>query len=626
VQKSYENLRGSRARIVRITSWMAATVAAIVVVILPTNFYHSNKKYYHGRLDADVYNIAHQISEFAAANPSTWQIKTSRLNQIIGKLSSPEQEDWIQIKLFAGHQLVAENHGSAVALYAGWPRASTSYPIYLSDDTIGRVEAYISLQSIAIQTLLSAFLAATLGLTAFIVLRRFPLRALEDALDEVNYLASHDQLTNLPNRTLFGDRLGQALAQAEREASRVSIICLDLDHFKDVNDTLGHAAGDELLQQVAERLRQLLRRSDTLARLGGDEFAIIQTNTEELEDTADLAQRIIDAVAQPFLLNDHDVTVGSSVGITIFPDDHSSGDHLLRNADLALYKAKSDGRGIYRFFEEDMNIKLQQRKTLENDLRCALVEEQFELYYQPQFELDDDRVSGVEALIRWHHPKRGLVSPDMFIPLVEETGLILPITEWALRQACTQAQGWGDLRVAVNLSPAVFRHHDLIGLVSSILDETQFDPRRLEIEITETSLMQDTEKTLATLVGLKELGLQIAMDDFGTGYSSLSYLQRFPFDKIKIDRSFIANLSHESDKGAIIEAIIKMGQSLGMTTNVEGVETNDQVKFLTGQGCDEVQGFYYARPMQAAEIGALAKTSRDSKRSTCVEVSEQYAS
>lgn len=605
---------------------MAATVAIIVATILPTNFYHSQHKYYQGRLDADVYNIAYLISEFAATYPSTWQTKTNHLNAIIGRLPSQDQRDQTQIKLSSGRKTIVDNHIYAQNIEAEWPEARTFYPIYLNGHAIGRIEAHISLQTLAIQTLVMATLAGILGLAAFIILRRFPLRVLKDALDEVNYLASHDQLTDLPNRTLFRDRLQQALAQAERQGIRVSIICLDLDHFKDVNDTLGHSAGDELLQQATGRLRHLLRKSDTLARLGGDEFAIIQMNAKQLEDTVGLAQRIIDEIALPFLINGHDVTIGSSVGITIFPDDHSSADHLLRNADLALYRAKSDGRGIYRFFEEDMNVKLQQRKALENDLRSALLEEQFELYYQPQIGLDDNQVAGVEALIRWHHPKRGLVSPDQFIPLVEETGLIIPITEWALRQACVQAQGWGDLRVAVNLSPAAFKHQDLIGLVSSILDETQFDPRRLEIEITETSLMQDTEKTLATLTGLKEIGVQIAMDDFGTGYSSLSYLQRFPFDKIKIDRSFIANLSHDGDKGAIIEAIIKMSQSLGMTTNVEGVETNDQATFLTDQGCDEVQGFYYAHPMQAAEISALAKVSVDKIQSIRVEVAEQHAS
>jgi len=625
--KSYETLRGSRARIVRMTSWMAATVAAIVAITVPANFYHSRHQYYQGLLDADVDNVAHHISAFAATYPSTWPTKTNELDEIIQGLSHPGQRDQAQVLVFSGRDIVAGTQSSTQILGTDWAGASASYPIYLDNRKIGRVEVHISLKSVAMQTLIVALLAGAFGFAAFIILRRFPLRALQEALDEVNYLASHDQLTDLPNRTLFHDRLQQAVAQAERGGSRAAILCLDLDHFKDVNDTLGHSAGDELLKQVTQRLRSLLRKSDTLARLGGDEFAIVQTSTDNPEDAAGLAQRIIEAVAQPFLLNGHDVSIGSSVGITIFPDDHRSADHLLRNADLALYRAKSDGRGTFCFFEEDMNIKLQRRKTLENDLRCAISDQQFELFYQPQIGLNDNRVAGVEALIRWHHPEHGIIPPDQFIPLVEETGLIIPITEWALRQACTQARDWGDLRVAVNLSPAAFKHPDLIGLISSILEETQLKPQRLEIEITETSLLQDTEKTLATLSGLKDLGIQVAMDDFGTGYSSLSYLQRFPFDKIKIDRSFIANLSNEGeqDKGAIIEAIIKMSRSLGMVTNVEGVETKDQASFLFDQGCDEVQGFYYAHPMRAAEINAISKAS-SSKTNAMPEAIEQSAS
>lgn len=588
---------------------MAATVAAIVAVTLPANFYNSQHKYHHGLLDADVYYISRELSQFAAKHPSTWQTKTSKLNEIAKRLSHPEQRGQAQIVIFAGQNAVSGAQVPFGAFGPRWAGASASYPIYLSGHKIGRVEAHISLRPVVAQTLFVMILAGTVGLAAFLILRRFPLRALQEALDEVNYLASHDQLTNLPNRTLFRDRLQQAIAQGERQGTRVAVLCLDLDHFKDVNDTLGHALGDELLTQVTERLQCQLRRSDTLARLGGDEFAIVQTRSESVQDAARLAQRLIDAVAEPFLLNGHDATIGSSIGITVFPDDHSDAHRLLRNADLALYRAKSEGRGTFCFYEEDMNIRLQQRKALENDLRRALSEEQFELFYQPQIGLDDNQVAGVEALIRWHHPKHGIVPPDQFIPLVEETGLIIPITEWALRQACTQARHWGELRIAVNLSPAAFKHPDLVGLVSCILDEAQLAPQRLEIEITETSLMQDTEKTFATLSGLKELGVQIAMDDFGTGYSSLSYLQRFPFDKIKIDRSFIANLASGGGNGAIIEAIIKMSRSLGMTTNVEGVETNDQASFLIDQGCDEVQGFYYAHPMRAAEVQALSRIS-----------------
>ncbi len=605
---------------------MAATVATIVAISVPANFYNAKHQYYQGLLDAEVELVSQSIEVLAARYPLTWKDKSDELNQIIKDLPRTGTAGRRELAVLSGEKWIAGTLMSPERSVANWAIARTSYPVYLDGHEFGRVEAQVSLGSVAAHTLLVAMFAAVFGIASFVVLRRFPLRALQEALEEVNYLASHDQLTDLPNRTLFHDRLQQALADGERRGTRVAILCLDLDHFKDVNDSLGHSMGDELLQQVTTRLRNLLRKSDTLARLGGDEFAIVQTSADSLEDAATLAQRIIEAVAHPFSLNGHDVSISSSVGITVFPDDHCSADHLLRHADLALYRAKSEGRGTFCFFEEEMNIQLQRRKALERDLRTAISEEQFELFYQPQIGLNDDQVAGVEALIRWHHPERGIISPDMFIPLVEETGLIIPITEWALRQACSQAKDWADLRVAVNLSPAAFKHPDLIGLVSGILEDTQLDPARLEIEITETSLMQDTQKTLATLRGLKDLGIQVAMDDFGTGYSSLSYLQRFPFDKIKIDRSFIANISDQKEKGAIIEAIIKMSQSLGMVTNAEGVETDDQASFLIGQGCDQVQGFYYAHPMRAAEISAISKMSGHEMSTVRHEAKTRHAS
>lgn len=421
----------------------------------------------------------------------------------------------------------------------------------------------------------------------------------------LEHQALHDALTGLPNRSLLIDRLDHGLKLAERDRTSLALLLLDLDHFKDVNDTLGHALGDELLRQVTDRIQGLIRTSDTLARLGGDEFAIIQIELDQPDGAAILAQRIVDALAQPFELQGHEVVVGSSVGIALYPEDETDPDHLLRNADLALYRAKAEGRGIYRFFEQDMNIKLQQRKLLEAALRRALSDDQLELHYQPQISLDGDRITGVEALIRWCHPEHGMMPPSDFIPLAEETGMIIPITEWVLRRACQDARDWADLSVAINLSPAVFKHQDLVGVVKGILDESGFDPGRLELEITETSLLQDAERALVALRKLKSLGVRVAMDDFGTGYSSLSYLQRFPFDKIKIDRSFIAKLTDDSDAVSIVDAVIKLSRSLGMATTAEGVETSDQADFLNRRGCEEVQGFYYARPMPAVEMATI---------------------
>jgi len=428
-----------------------------------------------------------------------------------------------------------------------------------------------------------------------------------EAQARAQHLALHDALTGLPNRMLLADRFDRALASMRRRGGAVAVLCLDLDHFKDINDTLGHGAGDLLLKQVAKRLLDAVRAVDTVGRLGGDEFVIIQADIDQPSDTELLCRRLIKSLAEPYHLDGHEVHTSSSIGVALGPkngDDHS---RLLKNADMALYRAKAERRGTYRFFEEDMNDKLLERKALEADVRRALAKEQFELHYQPQFGLDGRQITGVEALLRWHHPERGMVAPMDFIPIAEETGLIVPITEWVLRRACIEARDWDDISVAINLSPAVFKHQDLLGLIAAVLRDTDFDPLRLELEITETILLQDTERALTILGDLKAMGIRIAMDDFGTGYSSLSYLQRFPFDKIKIDRSFVSELTANKDSMAIVRAVINLGQSLGMATNAEGVETVGQAAFLTGQGCDEVQGFYYAHPMPAIEMSSIVQ-------------------
>lgn len=432
-----------------------------------------------------------------------------------------------------------------------------------------------------------------------------------EARARAQHLALHDALTGLPNRVLFAERFDYTLSSMRRRKSMVAVLCLDLDHFKDINDTLGHGVGDALLKEVANRLRGLVRETDTVARLGGDEFVIIQADVNDRADTELLCQRLTETLASVYDLEGHDVHTSASIGVALAPEDGHDHDRLLKNADLALYRAKEHGRGIYRFFEEEMSVTLEQRKTLESHLRSALAEEQFELCYQPQFGLDNVEVTGVEALIRWNHPERGVISPMDFIPLAEETGLIIPITEWVLRRAFTEARDWHDLSVAINLSPAAFKHQDLLGLIESTLRDTDFDPRRLELEITETSLLQDCERAVVILNDLKAMGIKIVMDDFGTGYSSLRYLQQFPFDKIKIDRSFVSELTADEDSMSIVRAVINLGQSLGMATNAEGVETIDQALFLTGQGCDEVQGFYYARPMPATEIATIVRAGRD---------------
>jgi diguanylate cyclase/phosphodiesterase len=426
------------------------------------------------------------------------------------------------------------------------------------------------------------------------------------AAEHIRRLAHYDSLTELPNRVLFWDRLGQALAQARRHKEQIAILCIDLDRFKEVNDTLGHAAGDKLLTQAARRLNASLRDSDTLARLGGDEFAVIMTNLREGHLASECAQRIVDALAASFDIDGNEVVIGASVGIALSDiGAENAPETILRSADLALYRAKADGRGSYRFFAEEMNARLQTRKAMERQLRQAMVEGQFELFYQPQVEAGSWRILGVEALLRWRHPERGLIMPAEFVPLAEETGLIIPLGEWVLRSACKAAKPWGDLRIAVNLSGTQFRQSGLDEIVGKALAEGGLEPGRLEVEVTETILLQDVEASLSTLQKIKKLGVRIAMDDFGTGYSSLSYLRTFPFDKIKIDRSFVQDLGRQDEASAIVRAVVHLGRSLGIRTSAEGVETRDQADILVLDGCDEVQGYHFGRPMSAVEIEAM---------------------
>ena len=415
-----------------------------------------------------------------------------------------------------------------------------------------------------------------------------------------------DPLTGLPNRTRFHTRLGEARSRLERNREGFAVLAVDLDRFKHVNDTLGHPIGDALLQKVAERLQSAVRPTDTVARLGGDEFAVIQGNVSDVIGAEVLAKRIVDLLGRAYIVEGHLINIGASVGVAIAPADGADPDILLKNADLALYRAKTDGRDTFRFFEPEMDARMQARRSLELDLRKALAMHEFELVYQPQMNLETDQLVGCEALIRWHHPIRGLVSPADFIPLAEEIGLIVPIGEWVIRTACSEAARWPEgLSVAVNLSPAQFKSKKLVQAVASALAASGLAPGRLELEITEGVLLQENEANLATLHALRALGLRISMDDFGTGYSSLSYLRSFPFDKIKIDRSFISGGKANGDSMAIVRAIANLGASFGMTTVAEGVETPEQMNRIRHEGCTDVQGYFISRPISALDIRRL---------------------
>jgi len=420
---------------------------------------------------------------------------------------------------------------------------------------------------------------------------------------QIRHLAYHDTLTSLPNRALFQQRVEQALENARNRGTSVIVMVLDLDYFKNVNDSLGHAGGDALLRSLADRLRACFRDSDTVARLGGDEFGLILADVNRAETATMVAWRILDLAGQPFDFHGQQVVTGMSIGIASSSTDGADADQLLKRADLALYRAKGDGRGTFRFFQAEMDAAAQARRALEIDLRQAVGKQQLEVHYQPLVSVETGQVVAFEALVRWRHPARGLIPPLDFIPLAEETGIIVRLGEWVLRQACTDALSWPEtIRVSVNFSPAQFKTRDLTQLVARVLEETGLPAGRLEIEITESLLLRDVENNLKTLRSLKNLGIHISMDDFGTGYSSLSNLRSFPFDKIKIDRSFVHDVERNSDAAAIVHAVLGLGQSLGMSTCAEGVETVEQLAYLRQEGCNEVQGYYYSRPKPAAEI------------------------
>jgi diguanylate cyclase (GGDEF)-like protein len=425
----------------------------------------------------------------------------------------------------------------------------------------------------------------------------------------MHHLARHDALTDLPNRIQFLEEMG-AMEMAIARGERAAVLWIDIDHFKAINDTLGHAMGDAVLKQVSARLWGTTRETDVLARLSGDEFSLLLKPIDGPREAAFVAERIVKAIGAPFTVAGQQIMIGASVGVALAPGDGTTADALMKNADLACYRAKSDGRSTYHFFEPGMDAALQRRRSIEAGLRTALVHNELRLAFQPLVGLPENRVTCFEALLRWEHAERGAISPVEFIPVAEETGLIQPIGEWVLGEACRAAVGWpGEVRVAVNMSPVQFRNPRLFATVQAAIAEARLSPNRLEIEITESLLLTDSDQTLETLHRLRDLGVRIALDDFGTGYSSLSYLRRFPFDKIKIDRSFMRDLTRKGDSLAIIKAIIGLGHSLGMELVAEGVETEEQLNAVREQGCNEVQGFYFSPPMPPAAVRLLLETT-----------------
>ncbi len=437
----------------------------------------------------------------------------------------------------------------------------------------------------------------------------------KEAEDRVQHLAHYDPLTGLPNRVLLGDRLQQAVARAGREHAQTGVMMVDIDRFKLINDALGHAVGDRLLQEVATRLRGCARQCDTISRQGGDEFAVLLPDLDSGDEATRIAQRMLELMAQPIRLDDQELSVTCSIGISLYPRDGRTGDLLLKNADIALYRAKDMGRNNYQFYLSGATMLSRERLNLETSLRHAVERQQLEVYYQPKWDFRAGAVTGAEALVRWNHPKLGLLSPARFIPIAEDSGLVLPMGEWVLRAAIREIgelhrSGFPGLRIAVNLSGRQFQQVELADLVAQALTENGFDPVCLELELTESTLMHHTDNNLAVLNALKATGARIAIDDFGTGYSSLSYLQQFPVDVLKIDRTFVMDLPDAAGSVAIVDAIVTLAHGLGLEVVAEGVETSEQLAFLHTHGCDEGQGYYFGRPTSLAEFRALLEQAR----------------
>jgi diguanylate cyclase (GGDEF)-like protein/PAS domain S-box-containing protein len=429
---------------------------------------------------------------------------------------------------------------------------------------------------------------------------------------EMSHKAQHDFLTDLPNRMLFNDRLNQAISLAERQSKQLAVMFVDIDHFKKINDSLGHGVGDRLLKSVAARLVSCVRRTDTVSRLGGDEFVVLLSQVEHEQDAAFSARKILRALGSPHPVDNKSLDITVSIGVSTYPTDARDGESLMNNADTAMYEAKQDGRNSYQFFRSEMRSHVAERLALEGDLRYALGRKEFVLHYQPKLNLRNGQITGMEALIRWVHPRRGLVPPLQFVPIAEECGLIVPIGRWVLLEACRQAREWidsgiGIVPIAVNVSAAEFAAKDFVSVVRSALIATGVEGSNLELELTESVLMQDAESTVGVLSALRAMGVQLAIDDFGTGYSSFSYLRRFPVDVLKIHQSFVHEIAEQPDNASIVAAMINIGKSLKQKVIAEGVETLAQVKFLQEHGCDEGQGYYFSRPVTVDQIKSLLR-------------------
>ncbi|MHB8984059.1 MAG: putative bifunctional diguanylate cyclase/phosphodiesterase, partial [Carboxydocellales bacterium] len=560
---------------------------------------------------ASSQDLALRIQETVRENPDLWQFSVAKLAHTFSDYHSNEQDLICSIIIYDQQQKVIHQETQA---NHSFQNISGRAKIMYNNQVYGYVVVSKSIDGLIYSTLCSLMVFSLLGLLVGTVLFRFPagiVKRAEDktllAFQKLNYLSYHDPLTNLPNRTQFNEQLTQALSRACRDGSAVAVMFLDLDRFKLINDTLGHSIGDFLLKKVAKRLTRCVRMGDIVSRLGGDEFTVILPGVTSIQDAAKVAQKIIETLEKPFKLESHELFITTSIGISMYPIDGSDMETLVKNADTAMYLAKEHGRNKYKFYTVAMNEAALEKLNLENKLRKAIHRQEMAVHYQPIFDLKTKEIKGVEALVRWQHPELGLIEPDKFYALAEETGLTLPLGEWVLRTACAQNKAWQQaglppIYMSVNLSARQFQQQNLIDNIIMILNETGLEYRYLQLEITENIAMFNEDWVIAKFRTLKNLGISIAIDDFGTGYSSLSCLKKYPIHKLKIDKVFIQNITVDAFDTAIATSIINMAHSLGLNVVAEGVETEAQLAFLRDGWCNEAQGYLFCSPLPAGEL------------------------
>jgi diguanylate cyclase (GGDEF)-like protein len=596
-------------RLASAVTGLAGIASLAIALAFPATYLLSANNRLMGIIEVRAQIYGDRVTDTAAQNPELWNAFFGGATVDLTGLAIAAADDTPERRrVFAGNGQLLLDVTPPQPL--AWPTVAWRTPVMQNSNRLGDVEIARSLRPELLNTLAIAMGSFTLGLLLLMVLRVIPLRLMREALDRVAYLSAHDQLTGLPNRAMLADRLEMALSAARRSGLKVAFLSLDLDHFKEVNDTHGHAAGDALLRTVTARLRACLRAGDTLARVGGDEFAVIQSCERLPDDAAALATRLIAATRESITLDGQQVFVGLSIGIAISGPDASAAE-LAKQADVALYGAKAAGRGGFCFFAPEMNASLLSRRAMEHDLRAAPERGGLAVHYQPQIDIASGEIVGAEALMRWTRPGHGAVPPGVFIPVAEETGQIVALGAWLLGEACREAADWPvSWHVAVNVSPVQLRTDGFIDSVRGALAQSGLDPQRLELEITESVLLSDTAETLITLERLRAMGVRLALDDFGTGYASLGYLQKFCFDKVKIDRSFVRNLGVDDNAAAIVRAVIGLCDALGMSTIAEGVENVEQVAMLWAQGCREAQGFLYWAAMPAHALHRIIEQQR----------------